>query len=199
MEFLLRVGSRLANRYVVLVALLVLLGAGFAYVSGLNAEQREELLYKVQELLPILMFLTLGVLLFSGYPVAFILGGLALLFGFLGFFLGSFKLVQFFNFVQNRFVVVELKVDMFQPAYTGRQLSTAGAAGMMRKRGENSWELRGGGGGGPQPRRQPPRTGPPHNPHAGLRERVPHIDAPRPQHEPPPLTPLNALSFHQAH
>jgi tripartite ATP-independent transporter DctM subunit len=99
MEFLLRVGGRLANRYVVLVALLVLLGAGFAYVSGLNAEQREELLYKVQELLPILMFLTLGVLLFSGYPVAFILGGLALLFGFLGFFLGSFKLVQFFNFV----------------------------------------------------------------------------------------------------
>jgi tripartite ATP-independent transporter DctM subunit len=99
MEFLLRVGSRLANRYVVLVALLVLIGAGFAYVSGLNAEQREELLYKVQELLPILMFLTLGVLLFSGYPVAFILGGLALLFGFVGFFLGSFKLVQFFNFV----------------------------------------------------------------------------------------------------
>src|SRR5687767_165879 len=99
MEFLLRVGSRLANRYVVLVVLLVLLGAGFAYVSGLNGEQREELLYKVQELLPILMFLTLGVLLFSGYPVAFILGGLALLFGFLGFFLGSFKLVQFFNFV----------------------------------------------------------------------------------------------------
>src|SRR5688500_12781564 len=99
MEFQLRVGSRLANRYVVLVALLVLIGAGFAYVSGLNGEQREELLYKVQELLPILMFLTLGVLLFSGYPVAFILGGLALLFGFLGFFLGSFKLVQFFNFV----------------------------------------------------------------------------------------------------
>ena len=68
MEFLLRVGSRLTNRYVVLVALLVLIGAGFAYVSGLNADQREELLYKVQELLPILMFLTLGVLLFSGYP-----------------------------------------------------------------------------------------------------------------------------------
>jgi tripartite ATP-independent transporter DctM subunit len=92
-------GGRLANRYVVLVALLVLLGAGFAYVSGLNAEQKEELLYRVQEFLPILMFLTLGVLLFSGYPVAFILGGLALLFGFIGFFLGSFKLVQFFNFV----------------------------------------------------------------------------------------------------
>ena len=99
MEFLLRIGSRLANRYALLVALLVLLGAGFAYVSGLNAEQKEELLYRVQELLPVVMFLTLGVLLFSGYPVAFILGGLALLFGVLGFFLGSFKLVQFFNFV----------------------------------------------------------------------------------------------------
>jgi tripartite ATP-independent transporter DctM subunit len=99
MEFLLRIGSRLANRYALLVALLVLLGAGFAYVSGLNVAQKEELLYRVQELLPIVMFLTLGVLLFSGYPVAFILGGLALLFGVLGFFLGSFKLVQFFNFV----------------------------------------------------------------------------------------------------
>ena len=99
MEFLLRIGSRLANRYALLVAVLVLLGAGFAYVAGLNAEQKEELLYRVQEFLPILMFLTLGVLLFSGYPVAFILGGLALLFGVLGFFLGAFKLVQFFNFV----------------------------------------------------------------------------------------------------
>src|SRR5512134_3307145 len=99
MEFLLRIGSRLANRYALLVALLVLLGVGFAYVSGLNGEQREELLYQVQRLLPIVMFLTLGVLLFSGYPVAFILGGLALLFGVLGFFLGAFKLVQFFNFV----------------------------------------------------------------------------------------------------
>ena len=99
MEFLLRIGSRLANRYVLLVALLVLLGAGFAHVAGLSAEQKEELLYRVQEFLPIFMFLTLGVLLFSGYPVAFILGGLALLFGVLGFFLGAFKLVQFFNFV----------------------------------------------------------------------------------------------------
>ena len=82
-----------------LVGLLVVLGFGFAYVSGLGPEHREELLFKVQELLPILMFLTLGVLLFSGYPVAFILGGLALIFGLIGFMLGSFKLVQFFNFV----------------------------------------------------------------------------------------------------
>jgi tripartite ATP-independent transporter DctM subunit len=45
------------------------------------------------------MFLTLGVLLFSGYPVAFVLGGTALVFGFLGYLLGTFKLIEFFNFV----------------------------------------------------------------------------------------------------
>jgi tripartite ATP-independent transporter DctM subunit len=45
------------------------------------------------------MFLTLAALLFSGYPVAFVLGGVALTFGLIGFFLGTFKLVEFFNFV----------------------------------------------------------------------------------------------------
>src|SRR5512134_1239587 len=99
MEFLLRLGSRLATRYALAIAALVLLGFAFAYVASLAPDAREELLYQAQRFLPILMFITLGVLLFSGYPVAFILGGLALLFGVLGFFLGSFKLVQFFNFV----------------------------------------------------------------------------------------------------
>jgi tripartite ATP-independent transporter DctM subunit len=99
MEFLLRLGNRLTNRYVVAVLLILLIGFGYAYVAGLSPAARGVLLVKTQEYLPILMFLTLGVLLFSGYPVAFILGGLALLFGLLGFFLGSFKLVQFFNFV----------------------------------------------------------------------------------------------------
>jgi tripartite ATP-independent transporter DctM subunit len=99
MEFLLRLGSRLANRYAFAIVALLVLGFAFAYVASLGPDAREELLYQAQRFLPILMFITLGVLLFSGYPVAFILGGLALLFGLLGFFLGSFKLVQFFNFV----------------------------------------------------------------------------------------------------
>jgi tripartite ATP-independent transporter DctM subunit len=99
MEFLLRVGSRLANRYVLAIALIALLGIGYAYVSGLSPTGREALLVKVREFLPLVMFLSLGILLFSGYPVAFILGGLALLFGLVGYFLGSFKLVQFFNFL----------------------------------------------------------------------------------------------------
>jgi tripartite ATP-independent transporter DctM subunit len=99
MEFLLKLGSRLGNRYVVAIALILLLGFGYATVTGLQPAARGELLVKARELLPMLMFVTLGILLFSGYPVAFILGGLALIFGLLGFMLGSFKLVHFFNFV----------------------------------------------------------------------------------------------------
>jgi tripartite ATP-independent transporter DctM subunit len=99
MELLLKLGNRLANRYVAAVVLILAIGFFYAYVTGLNPAARGEMLHKAQEFLPILMFLTLGVLLFSGYPVAFILGGLALIFGLLGFFLGTFKLVHFFNFV----------------------------------------------------------------------------------------------------
>ncbi len=47
------------------------------------------------ELLPVLMFVTLGILLFSGYPVAFVLGGIGLLFGLIGIVTGEFLFVQF--------------------------------------------------------------------------------------------------------
>jgi tripartite ATP-independent transporter DctM subunit len=99
MELLLKIGSRLLNRYVVIIGLLVLLGAGYAYVSSLTGEAHEEFLNFVHEYLPIVMFLTLAFLLFSGFPVAFILGGLAMLFGLIGYFLGIFKLIEFFNFM----------------------------------------------------------------------------------------------------
>ena len=39
-------------------------------------------------LLPIFMFFTLAILLFSGFPVAFVLGGVGLGYGFLGMALG---------------------------------------------------------------------------------------------------------------
>ena len=60
---------------------------------------RQEILYFTQDYLPIFMFATLGVLLFTGYPVAFVLGGTALLFGFLGYLVGTFNLIEYFNFV----------------------------------------------------------------------------------------------------
>lgn len=80
------------------VVLLVAVVAFFS-IWNMDAEGREELLYIVQDYLPICMFLTLAVLLFSGYPVAFILGGLALVFGLLGYFIDAFRLIEFFNFL----------------------------------------------------------------------------------------------------
>ena len=58
-----------------IVTLIAIIGGLFAYVSGLEAEAQEELLYLVQDFLPLVMFLTLATLLFTGFPVAFILGG----------------------------------------------------------------------------------------------------------------------------
>ena len=58
-----------------------------------------ELFDIVIDFLPLFMFLSLAVLLFTGYPVAFILGGLALLYGFIGYTLGIFSIIEFFNFL----------------------------------------------------------------------------------------------------
>ena len=88
-----RSGLLLTLLLVALVALLT------STVNFLPVEQKEQLLYKTQEYLPIIMFLTLALLLFSGFPVAFILGGVALLFGLIGYFLGVFKPIEFFNFM----------------------------------------------------------------------------------------------------
>ena len=98
MEKLLELGGR-NGKVVILIAILVAIGLAFAHVSGLTPEQQEELLWQVQDFLPILMFVTLAVLLFTGFPVAFILGGLSLLYGLIGYFLGSFSLIEFFNFL----------------------------------------------------------------------------------------------------
>jgi hypothetical protein len=54
---------------VVLVALAII-GIAYAYVLSLSADEQKELLYFVQDYLPILMFASLAMLLFSGFPVA---------------------------------------------------------------------------------------------------------------------------------
>ena len=51
------------------------------------------------EYLPIFMFLTMGVLLFIGYPVGFILGGVAITYGFSAYFFGVFRFAEFYNYV----------------------------------------------------------------------------------------------------
>ncbi len=81
---------------------LLLLGVALAatfYISQLPPDARTDLRYLAQDSLPIVMFLTLAILLFSGYPVAFILGGVALAFGLLGIMIDSFRVEQFFAFV----------------------------------------------------------------------------------------------------
>ena len=50
-----------------------------------------------EDYLPLFMFLALGMLLFSGYPVAFVLGGVGLFFGFIGMAFDVFDFIQFFN------------------------------------------------------------------------------------------------------
>ena len=47
--------------------------------------------------LSIFLFIALAVLLFTGYPVAFVLGGIAILFGALGMAFGVFEPMMFFN------------------------------------------------------------------------------------------------------
>jgi tripartite ATP-independent transporter DctM subunit len=82
-----------------LLALPVAFAAMLALSLWINGVTSEDIVPFAQEYLPMFMFVALGVLLFSGYPVAFVLGGVALVFGLLGYVMGTFRLVEFFNFV----------------------------------------------------------------------------------------------------
>jgi hypothetical protein len=99
MEALIKLGGRLNAKTVTLILALVVVGVAFAILTSLTPQQHKELLWTVQDYLPIAMFVTLAILLFSGYPVAFILGGLALLYGLIGYALDVFSLIEFFNFL----------------------------------------------------------------------------------------------------
>ena len=99
MERLLKLGGRLNGRAAIVILGLVVVIAVVVSIASLSAESQEELLYTAQDFLPIIMFLTLATFLFSGFPVAFILGGISLLFGLIGYFLGVFSIIEFFNFL----------------------------------------------------------------------------------------------------
>lgn len=92
----LTLNGRLRLLLILLPAVVIFLAVAALWMTSGGGE---DLLEFVREYLPMFMFLSLGVLLFSGYPVAFVLGGTALLFGFLGYLMGTFKLIEFFNFV----------------------------------------------------------------------------------------------------
>ncbi|MCZ6728765.1 MAG: TRAP transporter large permease subunit [SAR324 cluster bacterium] len=96
MQKILALGGKLNGKTGALLLLLPVVAAALFVITVWDVE---ELLEFIVDYLPILMFVTLASLLFSGYPVAFILGGVALLFGLIGYSLGVFSLIEFFNFV----------------------------------------------------------------------------------------------------
>ena len=83
----------------ILAGVLIVAAVAFVTIWSLPDDGRRDVLYFAQDYIPIVMFMCLAVLLFSGFPVAFILGGLALLFGLIGYFLDVFSLIEFFNFL----------------------------------------------------------------------------------------------------
>ena len=85
-------------------------------------------------LLPLLMFVLLGLLLFTGYPVAFGLAGVAMVFGFIGMALGVFEFEQFFTTVLriyggnvNNLLLVAIPMFIFM----GTMLEKSGVAGNL--------------------------------------------------------------------
>ena len=95
-------GSRQTERPIglyILAGVLIAAAVAFVTIWSLPEDGRRDVLYFAQDYIPLLMFMSLACLLFSGFPVAFILGGLALLFGLIGYFIDSFSLIEFFNFL----------------------------------------------------------------------------------------------------
>ncbi|PLX34588.1 MAG: C4-dicarboxylate ABC transporter [Hyphomicrobiales bacterium] len=86
---------------------------------------------ELAEILPLLMFAALAVLLFSGYPVAFVLGGIGLAFGFIGMALGEFHFVLFgvipsrvFGGIAESLILTAIPMFIFM----GTMLEKSGAA-----------------------------------------------------------------------
>ena len=53
------------------------------------------------DFLPVFMFFSLAILLFSGYPVAWVLGGIGVSFGAIGMLFGVFSFVEYFNIISR--------------------------------------------------------------------------------------------------
>ena len=86
---------------------------------------------ELADALPLLMFVALGPALFSGFPVAFVLGGIALFAGLAGYALDVFPMQQFFNLPARLFGgvaanTVLIAIPMF--IFMGVMLEKSGVA-----------------------------------------------------------------------
>ena len=81
--------------------------------------------------LGVLMFASLVLLFFTGYPVPIVLGGTALIFGFIGYLFGVFSLIEYFNIIARIWGVaaenpILVAVPMF--IFMGTTLERSGIA-----------------------------------------------------------------------
>ena len=67
-----------------------------------------ELMDFIVDFLPLFMFLMMGAMLFSGYPVAFILGGVSITFGLLGF---AFDVFTYIKAKRNNSRIIRFNVN----------------------------------------------------------------------------------------
>ena len=87
-------------------------------------------MFYIEDYLPAFMFLTLATLLFSGFPVGFVLGGVGLAFGFIGMYFEVFSQIEFFNLVlriwgfADNLVLVAIPMFIFM----GTMLERSGVA-----------------------------------------------------------------------
>ena len=83
-----------------------------------------------EDYLPIMMFAALAILLFSGFPVGFVLGGVGLAFGFVGMYFDVFSQIELFNLVLRIWGIADNLVLVAIPMFIfmGTMLERAGVA-----------------------------------------------------------------------
>ena len=87
--------------------------------------------FYIEDYFPVLMFVALALLLFSGLPVAIVLGGIGLAFGGLGVIFDVFSPIEFFNIISRVYggiveSLVLVAVPMF--IFMGTMLEKSGVA-----------------------------------------------------------------------
>ena len=87
-------------------------------------------MFYIEDYLPVFMFGVLAILLFSGFPVGFVLGGVGLMFGFIGMYFDVFSQIEFFNLVLRIWGIADNLVLVAIPMFIfmGTMLERSGVA-----------------------------------------------------------------------
>ena len=92
--------------------------------------REQQRMFYIEDYLPAFMFAALALLLFSGFPVGFVLGGVGLAFGFIGVALDVFHTIQFFNLPLRIWGIADNAVLVAIPMFVfmGTMLERSGVA-----------------------------------------------------------------------